>query len=185
MLGREGDVVQLSVLRTGEKDEIELRPKLIAYNSASGLRGLASQAISFYPLFFLVVGMLVLSLRLEDRNAWLLALLFAGFICGAPLFEGAISPHLRGLAASYKTTIGTLAPAVFCYFFLSFPNPSPVDRRLPWLKVVLLAVTAAYSIGLGLACLLAGGLAPTYSLFGWVSRKPFAWPFMLFAIVLY
>jgi membrane-associated protease RseP (regulator of RpoE activity) len=52
MLGSEGDVVQLSVLRTGEKDEIELRPKLIAYNSASGLRGLASQAISFYPVFF-------------------------------------------------------------------------------------------------------------------------------------
>jgi len=28
-----------------------------------------------------------LGLRLEDRNAWLLALLFAGFICSAPLFE--------------------------------------------------------------------------------------------------
>jgi len=185
MLGREGDVVRLSVLRPGEMNEFSVRPVLIAYRSPPGIHGLAMQAMNLYPLFFLVVGMLVLSLRLEDRNAWLLALLFAGFICGAPLFEGSISPHLRGLAASYKTTIGTLVPAVFCYFFLSFPNPSSIDRRLPRLKGVLLAVTAAYSICLGFACLLAGGLTPTYSLFGWVSWKPLAWPFMLYAIVLY
>ena len=185
MLGREGDVVQLSVLRTGEKDELELRPKLIAYNSASGLRGLASQAISFYPVFFLVVGMLVLSMRLEDRHAWLLALLFAGFICGAPLFEGSISPHLRGLAAWYKMTLATLAPGIFCYFFLTFPTPSPIDRHLPRFKVVLLSVTVAYSMGLGLVCLRAGGLSPAYFMFGWVSRKPLAFLLILYTLGLY
>jgi hypothetical protein len=174
MLGREGYVVQLSVLRPGEMSELMLRPALIAYRSPSGVHRLAMQAMNFYPLFFLIVGMLVLGLRLEDRNAWLLALLFAGFICGAPLFEGSISPHLRGLAASYKMTFGTLAPAVFCYFFLSFPTPSPIDRRLPHLKVVLLWLTPAYSVSLGLVCLLAGGLYPNYTMFGWVSRRPLA-----------
>jgi phosphoserine phosphatase RsbU/P len=185
MLGREGYVVQLSVLRPGEMSELMLRPALIAYRSPSGVHGLAMQAMNFYPLFFLIVGMLVLGLRLEDRNAWLLALLFAGFICGAPLFEGSISPHLRGLAASYKMTFGTLAPAVFCYFFLSFPTPSPIDRRLPHLKVVLLWLTLAYSVSLGLVCLLAGGLYPNYTMFGWVSRKPLAWPLMLYTLGLY
>jgi len=67
-------------------------------------------------------------LRLEDHNAWLLALLFAGFICGAPLFEGSISPHLRGLAAGYKTTFGSLVPASSAFSLLTFPTPSPIDR---------------------------------------------------------
>jgi sigma-B regulation protein RsbU (phosphoserine phosphatase) len=185
MLGRKGDVVQLLVLRPGGMGELTLRPTLIAYTSPSGLRGLTLQAMNFYPLFFLVVGMLVLGLRLEDRNAWLLALLFAGFICGAPLFEGSINPHVRGLAAWYKMTFGTLVPGIFCYFFLIFPTSSPIDRRLPRLKVVLLSVTVAYSICLGLACLLAGGLSPNYSMFGWVSRKPLAWPPMLYTLGLY
>jgi phosphoserine phosphatase RsbU/P len=185
MLGHEGDVVQLSVLRPGEMGELTLRTTLIAYSSPSGLRGLALHAMNFYPLFFLVVGMLVLGLRLEDRNAWLLALLFAGFIGGAPLLEGSISPHLRGLAASYKMTVGTLAPGVFCYFFLSFPTPSPIDRRLPHLKVVLLSLTVVCSLCLGLACLLAGGLFPNYFMFGWVSRKPLALPVVLYTLGLY
>jgi phosphoserine phosphatase RsbU/P len=185
LLGREGDIVQLSVLRAGEMGEVTVRPALIAYRSPPGVHGWVMQAMNLYPLFFLIVGMLVLLLRLEDRNAWLLALLFAGFICGAPLFEGSISPHLRGLVASYKMTMGTLVPGVFCYFFLSFPNSSPIDRRFSRLKVVLLAVTAAYSLCLGVACLLVGGLTPNYSLFGWVSRKPLAWPLMLYTLGLY
>jgi len=159
MLGRKGDVVQISVRRPGEIGDVTLTPTLVA-SSPSGLKGLALRVMNFYPLFFLIVGMLVLGLRLQDHNAWLVALLFAGFICGAPLFEGSISPHLRGLAAGYKTTFGSLVPAIFCYFFLTFPTSSPIDRRLPRLKVVLLSVTVAYSICLGLACLLAGGLYP-------------------------
>jgi serine phosphatase RsbU (regulator of sigma subunit) len=185
VLGRKGDIVRLSVLRPGETGELTLSPTLIAYTSPSGLHGVAMQAMNFYPLFFLVVGTLVLSLRLEDRNAWLLALLFAGFICGAPLFEGSISPYLRGPAAWYELTLDFLTPGIFCYFFLTFPSPSPIDRRLPRLKVVLLSVTAAYSVGLGIAGLLAGGLSPRYAMFGWVSRKPLAWPVMLYTLGLF
>jgi hypothetical protein len=56
MLGRsrKGDVVQLSLLRPGEMGELTLRPTLIAYSAPTGLRGLALQAMNFYPLFFLV-----------------------------------------------------------------------------------------------------------------------------------
>src|SRR5262249_8131484 len=185
MLGCEGDTVELAVLRRGETRELTLRPTLVAYGSVSGLRSLASQVMNFYPLFFLIVGLFVLGLRLEDRNAWLLALLFAGFICGAPLFEGSINPHLRGLASFYKVTFGSLVPGMFCFFFLTFPASSPIDRRLPRLKSILLSVNTAYSIPLGLACLLAGGSFPYYSLFGWVSKKPLAWPVILFSIGLY
>jgi len=181
-LGRQGDTVQVTVIRPRVPGELTLRTALIRFSSFSGLRGLALQAMRFYPLFFLIVGLTVLALRLEDRNAWLLALLFAGFICGAPLFEGSINPHLRGLVTFYRMTLGPLGAGIFCYFFLTFPVPSPIDRRMPKLKSLLLSVTAAYSIPLGLACLVAGGLFPYYSLFGWVSRKALAWPFNLYAL---
>jgi sigma-B regulation protein RsbU (phosphoserine phosphatase) len=185
MLGRKGDIVRVTVLRPGRAGELTLRPPLVSFGSLSGLRGLAAQATNFYPLFFLIVALIVLSLRLEDPNAWLLALLFAGFIGAAPLFEGSINPHLRGLATWYKVTFGTVVPGIFCYFFLTFPVPSPIDSRWPRLKSVLLFLSATYSIPLGLACLLAGGLFPYYSLFGWVSRKPLAWPLILYTLGLY
>src|SRR5262249_24335298 len=185
MLARKGDRVELSVLRPGINDELSLSPILAVYDSPSGLRGLALQVMSLYPLFFLIVGILVLALRLEDRNAWLLAILFAGFICGAPLFEGSINPHFRGLMGAYKTTFEYLVSGVFAYFFLTFPVSSPIDLRLPRLKVVLIVIGLGVAIFLGLACLLGGGLFPLYSMFGWISRKPPAWPLRLYTLALY
>jgi serine phosphatase RsbU (regulator of sigma subunit) len=185
MLGRPGDTVGLSIYRPGVDNNLTLRPTLTVYNSPSGAKGLATQAMNLYPLFFLIVGALVLTLRLHDYNAWLLALLFAGFICGAPLFEGSISPPLRGIVAAYKITFEYLMPGTFAYFFLTFPISSPIDLRLPRLKVLLLSVSAVVSISMGVACLLGGGLSPFYSIFGWISRKPFAWPLKLYTFSFY
>ena len=67
MLGRKGDMVQVTIFRSGEPGELTLRPALVTY-SLSGLRGLATHAMSFYSLFFLIVGLNVLGLRLEDRD---------------------------------------------------------------------------------------------------------------------
>src|SRR5262249_53397105 len=112
-------------------------------------------------------------------------LLFGGFICGAPLFEASISPHFRGPVAWYKVTFESLAAGVFCYFFLTFPVPSPIDRRLPHLKAILFLIIAVYSICRGLASLFAGGLYPAYFILGWVSRKPLGWPITFYEIGLY
>jgi serine phosphatase RsbU (regulator of sigma subunit) len=60
-----------------------------------------------------------------------------------------------------------MAPAVFNYFFSVFPARSPIDRKFPWLKKVYLGVLGACSIPMGLACLMAGDLAPAYSVYGW------------------
>ncbi|MFQ5778569.1 MAG: GAF domain-containing protein, partial [Terriglobia bacterium] len=115
-----------------------------------------------FPVLFLVVGLGVLFLRLEDRNAWLLALLFGTFIAGAPLLqiEGSIHPTLRGFALAYKVTANGLCAAVFYYFFAVFPVASPIDRRLPWLKSVLLVAAAIVAVPLGLWALLAGSSQP-------------------------
>src|SRR5207253_6980208 len=48
------------------------------------------------------------------------------------------------------------------YFFAVFPSPSPWDRKLPWLKYVLLAVAIIATVPIGLRCLFAGGALPLY-----------------------
>ena len=57
---------------------------------------MAIQLVSLYPVPFVVVGLAVLLLRPDDRNAWLLALVFAGFVAGAPV---AALAHVSPLAA--------------------------------------------------------------------------------------
>ncbi|PYU39051.1 MAG: hypothetical protein DMG54_28220 [Acidobacteria bacterium] len=126
------------------------------------LEHLLSLPIGYYPLGFLVVGLAVLFLRPDDPHAWLLALLFGGFVAGGPLFEGAIPPPLRGFAVGYKIVMPWLSGALFYYFFAVFPSPSPWDRKLPWLKYVLLAVAIIATVPIGLRCLFAGGALPLY-----------------------
>jgi sigma-B regulation protein RsbU (phosphoserine phosphatase) len=89
-----------------------------------------------YPLGLLVVGLAVLFLRLNDRYAWLLALMFAGFIA-IPNSEdsfASLSPSLRGFALAYRGLFDNVVAPLFYFFFAVFPNRSPLDRRVPWLK---------------------------------------------------
>ncbi|MGH9812118.1 MAG: PP2C family protein-serine/threonine phosphatase, partial [Candidatus Acidiferrales bacterium] len=110
----------------------------------------------------------VLFLRLEDRNAWLLALLFAAFISGGPLLtiEPAIRPELRGFALFYKILSNGMMPGLFYTFFAVFPEPSPLDRRLPRLKWALLAASAAVGLPLAVWGWIAGSSQPLLRLGG-------------------
>ncbi|HKU28449.1 MAG TPA: PDZ domain-containing protein, partial [Candidatus Sulfotelmatobacter sp.] len=89
--------------------------------------GLLRLPLDYYPVCFLVVGVAVLLLRPDDRNAWLLAVLFGGFLADAPLFEGNIPPLLRGFAVCYKIAMMWSSLALFYYFFAVFPARSPID----------------------------------------------------------
>lgn len=122
-------------------------------------------SIDYYPLCFLVVGVAVLVLRPDDANAWLLALLFGGFLAVAPLFEGNIPPLLRGFVVFYKIVMSWCSLALFYYFFAVFPAPSPVDRRVSWLKYLLLGSAVISTLPVGFRCLVAGGTLPLY--LGW------------------
>jgi phosphoserine phosphatase RsbU/P len=103
-------------------------------------RRLAFQAVGLYPAFFLAFSVAVLLLRVEDRHAWLMALLFGSFIGAAPYFELQTPAPLRGFALAYKVLANGLSSALFLYFFSVFPAPSPLDRKLPRLKDVWMAV---------------------------------------------
>jgi sigma-B regulation protein RsbU (phosphoserine phosphatase) len=164
---RQNDVVELTVDRPSSPGrqrtlELVLRGSKPAPMRKTRLEHLLSLPIGYFPLGFLVVGLAVLFLRLDDPHAWLLAVLFGGFLAGGPLFEGAIPPHLRGFAVGYKIVMLWFSGALFYYFFAVFPSPSPFDRRVPWLKYILLAVAIIPSVPIGLRCLFAGGALPLY-----------------------
>jgi sigma-B regulation protein RsbU (phosphoserine phosphatase) len=101
-----------------------------------------------YFVGFLVVGLAVLFLRLEDPNAWLLALMFAGFIAipeSALSFAG-LNPSLRSFALAYRAFFGNMVTPLFYFFFAVFPTQSPLDRRLPWLKWIALVVGSYFPL---------------------------------------
>jgi len=143
---------------------VVLGPRTAEPGEQTRARAIAIELVSSFPVVFLVVGLFVLFLRLQDRNAWLLALFFAGFIAVAPLLEtlGIIPGSLRGFAVAYKVIFQGLFGAFFYYFCAVFPVSSPIDRRLPWLKTAMLAAAAALAVPLGIAALRAGSFAPVF-----------------------
>src|SRR5437867_1239067 len=170
MRGQPGDVVRLTVERSGEAAPlvlpVVLGPRPQEQGGRTPARAVAVELVNSFPVVFLVVGFSVLFMRLQDRNAWLLALLFAGFIAVAPLLEVVtlIPRSLRGFAVAYKVIFQGLFGAFSYYFCAVFPVSSPIDRRLPWLKAWLLAAAAALVVPLGIAAFLAGSFAPIFRL---------------------
>ncbi|MBV9609558.1 MAG: SpoIIE family protein phosphatase, partial [Acidobacteria bacterium] len=139
------------------------------------LADLLGFSLDYYPVGFLVVGVTVLLLRTDDGNAWLLALLFGGFLAAAPLFEGNIPPPLRGFVVCYKVVTSWCAIALFYYFFAVFPASSPLDRKVPWLKYALVAGAIIATFPIGLRCLIAGGSLPLYLDTSWPGTKLMTW----------
>jgi sigma-B regulation protein RsbU (phosphoserine phosphatase) len=148
-----GDTVQLTIQRAGEPRPLLIQP---AFRSVRGrgdtislARRGAVEVTEFYPLLFLVVGLAVLFLRLEDGNAWLLALMFAAFITQAdlPVAFVLLPAGLRYFLYAYAILLKSLLPGFFYFFFAVFPTRSPIDRKLPWLKWALLAMGACLGWG--------------------------------------
>jgi sigma-B regulation protein RsbU (phosphoserine phosphatase) len=136
---RPGEPVTLAIDRPGSADQIfiviriPVEPPRTAQNIAQRI---VPEMLAYYPIVFLVVGVAVLGLRSDDPSAWLLALLFGGFLA-IPSFPQPIQTlpaTLRPLIAAYRATFFGLVAALFYIFSALFPTRSPLDRRLPWLK---------------------------------------------------
>jgi PDZ domain-containing protein len=153
--GRPGEVVSLLVKGPRVAVPQSTRATLRARTKGPPLQRTSAQLVAIqllrsYPVLFLVVGLTVLFLRLDNRNAWLLALMFGGFVAAAPLafMEGEMNPSFRGFALAYMYALYGTLPALFYFFFATFPVSSPLDRRVPWLKWVLLACGAVVALPL-------------------------------------
>ena len=148
-----GDSVKLTVQRAGQSQPVVITPVFRALQGAgdtkSAARTVAMQILSSYPIFFAVVGLAVLFLRVEDRNAWLLALVFAALITAADLpSQFALAPpYLQDFLYAYRALMGSILAGVFYFFFAVFPTRSPIDRKVPWLKWAVLVMGICLSLG--------------------------------------
>jgi sigma-B regulation protein RsbU (phosphoserine phosphatase) len=149
--GQPGASVRLSVRRPGQADIRQVSIQLDAYHLPRGVQQTplsstqlaALGVLTLYPIPFLVVAGIVLVQRIDDRHAWLLAALFGGLIAlglDAPGLASVIHPSLRRLLLATWALFGLLPPGAFYSFFASFPEPTPLDRRAPWLKGILLGL---------------------------------------------
>jgi sigma-B regulation protein RsbU (phosphoserine phosphatase) len=148
--GKPGTTVTFTVRRPGEAS-----PRIVAVVLESLLRSfgmyrdltpgkiIAIRIMESYPFLFLVVGLTVLFLKIEDRNAWLLALVFAGNIALPDIPPAVVHPAFRGFLMFYHVVLGDLLPALLYFFLAGFPAPSPLGRRAPWLKWALLVGAGA------------------------------------------
>ncbi len=103
------------------------------------------------PVIFLLVAFAVLFQRPKDRNAWMMALMFCGFIgLYNPLAVFVQeSPALLGYMVAYRMTLSMMAPGLFGLFFLVFPARSPLDGRAPWLKWLILGLGVFFVVTAG------------------------------------
>src|SRR6516164_2895094 len=145
-----GDAVRLTVQRPGFPQPLQIT---VYFRAARGTgdtgtaHSVAEQIRRTYPILFLVVGLVVLFLRVENRDAWLLALLFASFIAVADLPSAFVYAPLRAFLFAYRTVFSMLLAPLFYFFFAVFPTRSPIDRKTPWLKWVLLVLLASLFVG--------------------------------------
>jgi sigma-B regulation protein RsbU (phosphoserine phosphatase) len=148
-----GDSIRLTILRPGQTAPLELTGVFRRNSELAATPGTLQGAVRQFlrnslPLTFAGVGLIILLLRPQDRNVWLLACFFAGIISSVGLpgdlrsAPALLRPWIEAYNAIFLSAIG----ASFYCLCAVFPARSPIDRRLPWLKWVSL-VTALVDAG--------------------------------------
>jgi sigma-B regulation protein RsbU (phosphoserine phosphatase) len=97
------------------------------------VNGTASLVI---PNIFLLTGLIVFMLKPDDKQALLLALMFGMFNGAILAFEPAYAAESPPMVAIMLTVhlVSLFLWPVFFHFFLIFPEPSPLVRRIPRLE---------------------------------------------------
>jgi len=93
------------------------------------------------PMVSILTAAFIGFLKAEDDNAFLASLLFLCF-SSLSIYTYFLFPSgLRVLGMIYQTSLGAFLPYLMMRFFLLFPSPSLIERKMPWLKTVFLAAT--------------------------------------------
>src|SRR5262249_12458293 len=129
---RPGDGIDLIAVRPGSAAPLQLHGTFRANQAGQGqegvVRSLSLRLLNLYPFVFLTVGLAVLFLRVDDRNAWLLALLFGGFLAIPSFTESLLVPAWsRPFAMGYRAVFENMVAGVFLFLFSVFPARSPID----------------------------------------------------------
>ncbi len=142
---RRGDVLRVRVRSANsEEKDLAVSPRPFTY------LGFAAGTPAYpwvilvriaMPLLCLALGFWVAAVRVEDRSAWLLLLLMlsiANQIGDSRTLEGnqdSLQPFLTGFGQG----LANVATTVLALFGIVFPERLGIDRRLPWLKWLVLA----------------------------------------------
>ncbi len=145
-----GDSIHLSIIRPGIKNVLQItgifryRQSLM---SEGNLESLANEVRNSYPVPFIVVGLIVLFLHLEDPFVWLLALLFGSLAATPGLSNNlSIAPSFLPFATGYQVILVSLLGPLFYTFFSYFPVRSSIDIKAPWLKYIIIFGGISFSI---------------------------------------
>jgi PDZ domain len=166
--GKPGATVSFVIRRPGDPALREVAVQLDPYRFPAEIeqipmtttRQVALVLLALYPLPFFVVAAFVLVQRVHDRHAWLLALMFGSFIVsGLSVGELApvIHPLLRRPLLAMWVLFGMAVPGALYCFFAGFPEPTWLDRRLPWLKGLLLGLPLVTGVVLSAFVLVSPG----------------------------
>jgi hypothetical protein len=115
--------------------------RVTATTSRSTARGMLLQTV-----VFTAAAIALLVLRSADPTAQLavLALALSGVAGGGPLFgaESLLPFQLWRVMTVFSWLAGPVAFPVIALAILYFPSPSPLVRRLPWLRAIAFAAAA-------------------------------------------
>ena len=122
------------------------------------------QLLISFPVPFVLVGIPLVFLRVDDRAAWLTAICFAGLVASAPMEQltGLTPAGVPNFVLAYMIVFFVLAPTSMYWLFATFPAQSPLDSRIPWLKYVMLIASASVAIPLACAALVTGSMDPLW-----------------------
>lgn len=158
-----GDRLQVRVQSPGPGNNpvrdllIELRPYRGASDPAPSVSEYVDIALRVVvlPLVCIALGFWVAAVRIDDPSAWLLLVLLLSLLGGAEaewIFgrDGIWQPFFAGFTVLRGQL---LVPALFL-FGITFPERLPLDRRIPWVKWIvvgylgLVAILASAGVGL-------------------------------------
>ena len=142
-------------------------------------------ALTGYPLIFLAVASVVLLQRPGDRVAWVMAIAFGGLIAGAPLLdlEPRMAPSLRWFMVPVWAFLVWTMPAALYYLFAVFPAPSALDRRVPWLKILIGGAALAVGVVLAAFCLVFRDSGALWWVHEHVPRTVLAWVLSAYSLI--
>ena len=108
----------------------------------SGMEYVSNQVRNLFPLPFILIGLTILFLRLENPSVWLLAIILCA-TAATPSFPPNVEMFPFGVRLLCLTlqviAVSSLGPVFYC-FFAGFPLRSPIDKRLPWLQWASIAM---------------------------------------------
>ncbi len=97
--------------------------------------------ISLMPLVATITAFFIGFSKPEDNHAFVACLLFLSLSAIVTITIYLLPPWIREFNRIYETTCNAFLPYFFLRFFLLFPSPSWIERKMPRLKTAFLIFT--------------------------------------------